>query len=138
MVSKGRAMRFMFFLPDHHNGNVTLYVLLALLFFTALSCSQMAGREASENKKSGDMKMDQHVSGDYRSNEVIVKFKDDLSDKAIERIAESENIEIMKVLSRRVYLFRITGTSSVEDTIEALKKRKEVEYAEPDYIQRVK
>jgi hypothetical protein len=82
--------------------------------------------------------MDQHVSGDYRSNEVIVKFKDDLSDKAIERIAESENIEIMKVLSRRVYLFRITGTSSVEDTIEALKKRKEVEYAEPDYIQRVK
>ena len=82
--------------------------------------------------------MEKRVSGDYRPNEIIIKFKDDLSDKAIERIAETENIEKIKVLSRRVYLFKITGTSSVEDTIEALKKLKEVEYAEPNYIQRVK
>ena len=85
--------------------------------------------------------MGQHVSGDYKPNEVIVKFKDDVPEAEIERIARSENLERVKVLSRRVYLFRITGTSNVEDTedtIEVLKKRKEVEYAEPNYIQRMK
>jgi len=98
----------------------------------------MTGLEANEREELSDTKMGQHVSGDYRPNEVIVKFKDDLSDVERERIAGSENLEIVKILSRRVYLFRITGSSSVTDTIEALKKRKEVEYAEPNYIQRMK
>jgi len=82
--------------------------------------------------------MGQQVSGDYRPQEVIVKFKDDVPAAEIERIAGSENLGIIKVLPRRVYLFRITGSSSVTDTIEALKRRKEVEYAEPNYIERVK
>jgi len=82
--------------------------------------------------------MGQHASGDYIPKEVIVKFKDDVPEAEIERIAGSENLEITKALSRRVYLFRITGSSSVTDTIEALKGRKEVVYAEPNYIQRVK
>ena len=78
------------------------------------------------------------MSGDYRPNEVIVKFKDDLTEAEIERFAASENIKKTKILSCRLYLFRILGTSSVKDTIEALKKRKEVEYAEPNYVQRIK
>ncbi len=131
-------MRFTFFLPAHHERDFTRLLLLVLFLCSLWSCSQMSGREAGERKILSETKMEKRVSGDYRPNEIIVKFKDDLSDKAIERIAETENIEKIKVLSRRVYLFKITGTSSVEDTIEALKKLKEVEYAEPNYIQRVK
>jgi len=82
--------------------------------------------------------MGQNISGEYRPKEVIVKFRDDVSDAEIAIIARSEEMETMKVLSRRVYLFRITGSSSVTDTIEALKGRKEVEYAEPNYVERLK
>ena len=98
----------------------------------------MTGLEAGEKKEISEAKMGQNVSGDYKPKEVIVKFRDDVPEAEIERIARSENLVIMKVLSRRVSLFRIKGTSSVEDTIEALKSRKEVEYAEPNYIQRMK
>jgi len=128
----------MFFLPRHHKRDFILLFLLALFLFGSWSCSQMTGREAGERKELGEAKMGQHASGDYRPQEVIAKFKDDVPEAEIERIAGSENLEIIKVLSRRVYLFRITGGSSVSDTIEALKRRKEVEYAEPNYIQRVK
>jgi uncharacterized OsmC-like protein len=131
-------MGAIFFLPAHHRRNFTPLLLLALFLFGLWSCSQMTGREAGERKEISEAKMGQHVSGDYKPNEVIVKFKDDVPEAEIERIARSENLEIMKVLSRRVYLFRIKGTSNVEDTIEVLKKRKEVEYAEPNYIQRMK
>ena len=127
-----------FFLSGHHKRDFTLLFLLALFLFGSWSCSQMTGREAGERKELGETKMGQHASGDYIPKEVIVKFKDDVPEAEIERIAGSENLEIIKVLSRRVYLFRITGGSSVSDTIEALKRRKEVEYAEPNYIQRVK
>jgi len=82
--------------------------------------------------------MGHHVSGDYRPKEVIVKFRDDVPEEEIGKIAGSENLEFMKALSRRVYLFRITGSSSVTETVEALKKRKVVVYAEPNYTQRVK
>ena len=131
----------MFLLPAHHRRNFTPLLLLALFLFGLWSCSQMTGLEAGEKKEISEAKMGQNVSGDYKPKEVIVKFKDDVPEAEIERIARSENLEIVKVLSRRVYLFRITGTSNVEDTedtIEVLKKRKEVEYAEPNYIQRMK
>jgi hypothetical protein len=137
-ISKGRTMGSTFFLPGHHKRNLILLFLFALFFCGSWSCSQMTGREAGERKELGETKMGQQVSGDYRPQEVIVKFKDDVPAAEIERIAGSENLGIIKVLPRRVYLFRITGSSSVTDTIEALKRRKEVEYAEPNYIERVK
>jgi len=98
----------------------------------------MAGREAVGVRESGEARMGQNISGEYRPKEVIVKFRDDVSDAEIAIIARSEEMETMKVLSRRVYLFRITGSSSMTDTIEALKGRKEVEYAEPNYVERLK
>ena len=128
----------MFLLPAHHRRNFTPLLLLALFLFGLWSCSQMTGREAGERKEISEAKMGQNVSGDYKPKEVIVKFRDDVPEAEIERIARSENLVIMKALSRRVSLFRIKGTSSVEDTIEALKSREEVEYAEPNYVQKMK
>jgi hypothetical protein len=126
-----------FFPPNHHKRNFILLLLFALCLYGLWSCSKMTGREAGNRKELSETKMGQHVSGDYRPKEVIVKFRDDLTEGEIERFAASENIKKTKIISRRVYLFRITGTSSVGGTIEALQKRKEVEYAEPNYIQSV-
>lgn len=131
-------MRFNTFLHGHHKRDFLLPLLLALCLCGSWSCSQMAGREAVGGRESGKVRMGQNISGDYRPGEVIVKFRDDVPDVEIERIARSEQMETMKVLSPRVYLFRVTGSTGVTETIEALKRRKEVEYAEPNYVERVK
>ena len=128
----------MFSLPGYHKRDFILLFLLALFLLGSWSCLQMTGREADERDELSETKTGQYASGDYRPKEVIVKFKDDVPEAEIERIAGSEKLETVKALSRRVYLFRITGSSSVTDTIEALKRRKEVKYAEPNYVQRLK
>jgi hypothetical protein len=98
----------------------------------------MPGRAESDSLGPKGAMKNQRVSRDYLPDEIIVKFKAGVSEEEIASISRSENIERMKALSPHVYLFRITGTTSVGDTIGSLVKRREVEYAEPNYIDRVK
>ena len=66
--------------------------------------------------------------------EVLVKFKSDASQDAIENLAKNYQLEMIKVVSRpNLYLFKIVGDQSVNDVVKALNSLDIVEYSEPNY-----
>jgi hypothetical protein len=70
----------------------------------------------------------------YKSGQVLVKFKPQVSKGEIDKIARIAGLEVMKVVyPPNLILFKIMGSSSVGDVIRSLKGVEEVEYAEPNY-----
>jgi Fervidolysin N-terminal prodomain len=71
---------------------------------------------------------------DYKSGEVLVKFKPHVSKGELDKIAGISGLGLMKVVyPPNLILFQIMGSSSVKDVIQSLKMYEEIEYAEPNY-----
>lgn len=71
----------------------------------------------------------------YSSNHVLVKFKPTLREENIEiTIAAYGAKKIRKIPVLDVYKIQISEASTVEETLYALSRNPDVEYAEPDYI----
>ena len=120
---------------------------IAFLMITSCTASKLQNNTSSpgdkkllalEDGKEG-RKTGFGVEGkDYKAGEVLVKFKKDISKEAVEKIAKDSGLEIIRVVSPpNLYLLKIAGDSTVENTINVLKKFEEVEYSEPNYIYRI-
>jgi len=71
---------------------------------------------------------------DYKSGEVLVKFKPYVTEGEIDRIAKISGMEMMRILSPpNLFLFKIIGNSSLGDVIKSLERFEEIEYSEPNY-----
>lgn len=67
-------------------------------------------------------------------SEVLVKFKDGISQGRIASILEETRMEVIAEIQRgRLYHVRILDDRSVESAINRLSSYQEVEYAEPNY-----
>jgi hypothetical protein len=65
---------------------------------------------------------------DYKSGQVLVKFKPHVSQGEIDKIARLAGREVMKVVyPPNLILFKIMGSSSVGDVIRSLKRVEEIE-----------
>lgn len=67
-------------------------------------------------------------------SEVLVKFKDGISQERIASILKDNRIDVIVEIQRgRLYHARISDDRSVESAINQLSSYQEVEYAEPNY-----
>ena len=120
---------------------------IAFLMITSCTASKLQNNTSSPGDKKllaledgkEARKTDFGVEGkDYKAGEVLVKFKKGISKEAVEKIAKDSGLEIIKVVSPpNLYLLKIAGDSTVENTIKVLKKFEEVEFSEPNYISRL-
>jgi hypothetical protein len=68
------------------------------------------------------------------SGEVLVKFKPYVTDVEIDKIAKISGMEAMRMLSPpNLFLFKITGNSSLREVIRSLERFEEVEYSAPNH-----
>ncbi|MDH5741306.1 MAG: hypothetical protein OEY77_13370 [Nitrospira sp.] len=66
--------------------------------------------------------------------EVVVKFKDGISQEKIASILKDNRIEVLSEIQRgRLYHVRILDDRSIESAITQLTSYQEIEYAEPNY-----
>jgi thermitase len=71
----------------------------------------------------------------YRPDEVLVKFKPTLSEQTIKTTITAYQCKRLKRIPRiNVYKIQIQNNFSVEETLFALRRNPDVEYAEPNYI----
>jgi len=71
----------------------------------------------------------------YRTDEILVKFKPTLSAQTIKTtIAAYQGKELKRIPKINVYKIQIQTTMTLEETLFALKRNPDVEYAEPNYI----
>jgi len=71
----------------------------------------------------------------YRPDEVLVKFKPTLSEQTIKTtIAAYQGKELKRIPRINVYKIQIQTGTTLEETLFALKRNPDVEYAEPNYI----
>ena len=71
----------------------------------------------------------------YRPDEVLVKFKPTISDQTIKTtIAAYQAKKIKRIPRINVYKIQIQKSTTLEETLYALRRNPDVEYAEPNYI----
>jgi subtilisin family serine protease len=71
----------------------------------------------------------------YRPDEVLVKFKPTISDQTIKATIAAYQCKKLKRIPRiNVYKIQTQNNLSVEETLFALRRNPDVEYAEPNYI----
>ena len=71
----------------------------------------------------------------YRPDEVLVKFKPTISDQTIKTtIAAYQCKELKRIPRINVYNIKIQKSTTLEETLFALRRNPDVEYAEPNYI----
>lgn len=71
----------------------------------------------------------------YRPDEVLVKFKPTLSEQTIKaNIAAYQCKKLKRIPRINVYKIQIQNNITVEETLFALRRNPDVEYAEPNYI----
>jgi len=71
----------------------------------------------------------------YAPDEILVKFKPTLSEQTIKAtIAAYQGKEIKRIPRINVHRIKIKKSTTVEETLYALRKNPDVEYAEPNYV----
>ena len=71
----------------------------------------------------------------YRPDEVLVKFKPTLSEQAIKTTIAAYQCKKLKRIPRiNVYKIKIQTSTTLEETLFALRRNPDVEYAEPNYL----
>jgi hypothetical protein len=138
---------------DKKNDSMRMFSRLSLLIFLclifAVSCtatSNCTGGDNCGNRKSQQKVLSpankmQTTDNDipkakqkFKAQEVLVKFKPGTSKEAIDNMAKQYNLEIIKVVSKRLlYLFKIAGQESVPEVVAKLSKLDIVEYAQPNF-----
>lgn len=71
----------------------------------------------------------------YVQGELIVKFKDGISESRIAEINNHVGTKVKdRILSGRIYILKITSGAPVEDVVKTYEKYPEVKFAGPNYI----
>ncbi len=112
-----------------------IILALIVLFIASVSCAS-AGTNSSQKAEEENKKIIKE-DDKYKKGELLVKFKEGVTEEeimAINKMMETEVIEVIKGIG--VYRLKIISNKSVEDMVEAYSKDLRIEYAEPNYIQR--
>jgi hypothetical protein len=107
-------------------------LILLISATTFLSCNRSA--VVSNHNESS-----QGMGKDYVKDEVIVKFKQGVSTERINEINNAIGCEIIKNIGpTNTFLLKILHGNSVNEIINKYKLFNEVDYAQPNYIYRIK
>mgnify|MGYP001561477793 FL=1 len=112
-----------------------LFMSFIILSITPASCTS-AGTNSSQKAEEENKKI---IKKDdkYKNGELLVKFKEGVTEEEIKAINKDMGAEVMEFIKGiRVYRLKIISNKSVEDMVEAYSKDPRIEYAEPNYIQR--
>ncbi len=75
----------------------------------------------------------------YKQGELLLKFKENTDEKRIMEIISSEGASIISAMKiKGLYLIMLKKDQEVEDAVEEFTEYEEVEYAEPNYIMKIK
>lgn len=75
----------------------------------------------------------------YKKGELLIKFKDGISEEKMAEILSNEGAMIISTLGiKGLYLIKLKEGQEVKTAIEIFRKYQEVEYAEPNYIRQIK
>jgi general secretion pathway protein D len=75
----------------------------------------------------------------YKQGELLIKFKEDTPEERISEILSIEGAAIISELGPKgLYHIKLKEGQEVKEAIEIFSKYKEVDYAEPNYIRRIK
>jgi len=122
---------------------------IPILFLFFVSCTgpeTPSNTDSSRNGARGEIQgaRDSGVAqtvpkgGTYVPGEVLVKFKDNTSKEAIDKIQQDLPLKTIRIVSHPdLYLMKIRDESSVEWIIQRLKRYDAVKYAEPNYIRKI-
>lgn len=120
-------------------------ILLVILFFS-VSCNDQVTKlnidlanesENLETQAGNQQKLGHTVKKDqnYIPGEVLIKFKEGISEEGIKTIQNKLNLKIISVVPKvNIYRMEIQNCSPVEEVIKSLQGFKEVEYSEPNYV----
>jgi hypothetical protein len=120
------------------------------LFFMFAGCASQEQPEAKETSEvrsihaagAGENRMtsDGATTGrPYVPGQILVRFRNGIEAKEVERIRSEAGLQILKVASAPdLYLMKITDGCEVEDMLVRLKKYPEIVYAEPNYVRTLK
>jgi hypothetical protein len=116
---------------------------VAIFLVLALACAgQGSGTGRGGEGERGTVMMKIGVTGAreglYSPGEILVKFRDGTDPETIARIQREVSLETVRVISSpNLYLMKILGRTSVEETIQRLQRYDEVVVAEPNYVRRI-
>jgi hypothetical protein len=112
------------------------------LLLLAFACAGQGSGAGGGDGESRTVDKNIGVTGDgergYAPGEVLVKFRDGTDAETIARIQREVHLETVRVVSSpNLLLMRIVDQTSVEETVQRLKKYSEVILAEPNYVRRI-
>lgn len=75
----------------------------------------------------------------YKQGELLVKFKEDASEEKISEIVSAEGASIASALKPKgLYRIKLKAGQDVREAVKRFSEHKEIEYAEPNYIMKMK
>ena len=91
-------------------------------------------------KLTDDKKLEFAKAGDrYKQGELLVKFSEETIEERISEILSVEGASIISILKPKgLYHIRLKKEQDVRAAVKIFKKYKEVEYAEPNYMMKIK
>lgn len=105
-------------------SSINFFKLGIILIFIMLS--NLACRETSKS------------TAQYKSNEILIKFKAETSDQAIESlIKEFDLIKVKDIKNLNISVFKIPSNVSIEEAVQQCQQSPIIEYAEPNYTYHV-
>lgn len=125
---------------------IILSPTIVLLMITSCMASKVENNTSSPREKElvssegqqGGIRCDLGIIGkDYVPGEVLVEFKEEVSEKSIMIISKKFSLVFLeKVKGTSVYRFRLPGDKAVPEAVDLLKQQNEVKTAQPNYIYR--
>ncbi|MDP8234460.1 MAG: hypothetical protein P9M06_06650 [Candidatus Saelkia tenebricola] len=123
-------------------------VIIAIVVVVLFSATKISSQEndstvvkeieINREQKDEDLTMAKNQSessSEYVENEVMVKFKEELSDEEINSFLSDYSLQILSVVEGiNVFQFKTPQGVSIIEIVEELNKDSRVEYAEPNYI----
>ena len=117
-------------------------IQVGLVVLLIAACSEEKGRPGARGGTEGHvMETGMLETGETErgqdSEEILVRFRDGVDEGTIARIQKEEELQTVRVVSRpALYLMKVVGHASVQETIGRLVKHGEVVFAEPNTVRR--
>jgi hypothetical protein len=117
---------------NYLNSKTVPATVIALITIIILSCNHFPVISNTTEPSAPPLKEE------YVQDEVIVKFKQGVTENRIREINDLLGCEIIRSIGRtNTFLIKIKTGQTVKETINKYKLFDEVEYAEPNYIKRI-
>ena len=106
----------------------------AVLIFSPSVCVYAEGIDADKESIDAEEMLEQ---SEYKEGELIVIFKDGLSNKTIKSVVKSEDASCKDIIDvsedNKASLVEISSEDTMEEAIEKFKDNDKVEYVQPNY-----